>query len=98
MSEYLNTVTAGLLWVSSLVFIIYFAREHHWTKTAMGLSLMTMAVGILILSSHGVAFQTLGPAYWGRDWFVPVGRLVVVVAFAQRIWVLHHARETDPEV
>lgn len=95
MSDHANTLTAVLLFTSALGFIVYFNREREWRKTPMGQSLMVMAAGILILSSHGVAFQIFGPNYWGREWIVPLGRLVVTVAFVQRIFVLFRARESD---
>lgn len=96
MSDHVNTATAFLLWFTALAFIVYFACEYHWIKTAMGRSLMVMAVGVLILTSHGVAFQVFGPGYWGREWIVPVGRALVIAAFLQRIWALRRARRDDP--
>lgn len=98
MSEHLNTATACLLWLSALAFIIYFAREYNWRRHPMGRSLMTMAVGVLILSTHGALFQVFGPGYWGRSWVVPAGRILVTVAFVQRIFALRRARRDDPEV
>lgn len=98
MSEHLSTATAAILWLSALAFIVYFAREYQWLKSPMGRSLMTMAVGVLILATHGVLYQVFGPEYRGRSWVVPAGRLIVTVAFIQRIFALRRARRDDPEV
>lgn len=91
----LNTVSSVALMLTALGFIAYFHWEKEWIKTPMGQSLMVMAVGVLILSSHGVAFQLFGPNYWGREWIVPLGRIVVIGAFMQRIWALFKARHED---
>lgn len=93
--SHLNTVTALLLWLTAPGFMVFFGLDRRWSGSVMGQSLMVMAGGIWILATHGVAFQLFGPGYWGRDWFVPIGRTVVLVAFLQRIWALWDARRRE---
>ena len=76
-------------------FIIEFSRDPWW-RTPLGQSLMVLAFAIVIFSLLAVTRQFLGPDYWGREWFLGIGRFLVLVAGLQRWYVLRKARR-NPE-
>lgn len=75
-------------------FMAEFARDKWW-RSMLGQSLMVLAFAIVIFSLLAVARQVFGDDYWGREWFIGIGRTLVVVAGAQRWYVLRKARRSD---
>ena len=75
-------------------FMIEFARDLWW-RSMLGQSLMVLAFAVVIFSLLAVARQFLGPEYWGRQWFIGIGRTLVLIAGLQRWYVLHQARRRD---
>lgn len=94
MDHWSLTVLSVAIAIVTLSFIAVFAREP-WRRHSFGQSVMALAVAILIFQALGLLRQFLGDDYAGRQWALGVGRLIVLVAMTQRLWVLVRARRGD---
>jgi NO-binding membrane sensor protein with MHYT domain len=88
------SVLSILIALVALAFVALFAREPWW-RHPFGQSVMVLTIAILIFQALAIARTFLGPDYWGREWFLGVGRAFVLVSISQRLWVLFRERRRD---
>ena len=80
MIEALLTPTSLLLFCSAVAFGLWFGFTEPWRKHAFGRSVMTMTVGVAILSGLGLLRHIFGDDYAARETLIVVGRLMVTGA------------------
>ena len=88
MIEALLTPTSAALFILSVAFGLYFGVTEPWRKHAFGRSVMTMTVGVAVLSGLGLLRHMFGDDYALRETLIVVGRLLVTVAILSRFVVL----------
>jgi len=88
-------VLAGLLWLGSLVFVLYYGVFESWWRSWFGRSLLTMGLGMLIFSSMALLQIRLGSEYPFRSTLRLIGYALLVVAMWSRVYVLWRSRRAD---
>lgn len=78
------------------LFIVVFAREPWW-RHPFGQSVMTLSVALWMLTSLGILRIQFGEDYAARPYLLGGGRLLVVLAMSQRVFVLLREQRADRE-
>ncbi len=88
MIDALLTPTSAVLFTLAVTFGLYFGVNEPWRRHAFGRSVMTMTVGVAVLSGLGLLRHIFGDDYALRETLIVVGRLMVAAAIVSRFVVL----------
>lgn len=94
MGDALLFISAAAL-VLVVGWFLYVFRSEPWIRQPFGQSVMTLSIGLLLLSAMSLLVYAFGPEYPGRDWLVVVGRALIIASIVQRTVILIRLQRAD---